>query len=105
MQEKAETDFKRHENKFIEYVKSIQPDALEFNPASVQQLTQLLFGPFCVKRIKTIEEKLTKRNVKKTETISQEENKLIIVTKDGDEFIEILPQERKFRVENIFVKI
>ena len=94
---------KKHENKFIEWVRQLQPDALEFNPSSVQQLTQLLFAPYYTKRNKTLEEKLIKRNVKKTDSIDQEENKLNIVLINGVEHIEILPPERKFKVENIFV--
>ncbi len=95
---------KKHENKFIEWVRQYRPDALEFNPSSPQQLTQLLFAPYYKKRNKILEEKLIKRNVKKTDTIEQEDNKLNIVLIDGVEHIEILPPERKFRVENIFVK-
>jgi hypothetical protein len=69
----------------------------------VQQLTQLLFAPYYAKRTKSLEEKLIKRNVKKTDTIEQEENKLVILNKDGAEYIEILKLERKFKVENISV--
>lgn len=96
---------KKHEFTFIEWVRKLQPDAMEFNPSSVQQLTQLLFAPYYAKRNKSLEEKLIKRNVKKTDTIEQEQNKLNIIVKDGTEYIEILPPERKFRVENIFVMI
>ncbi len=96
---------KKHENKFNDWIRRAQPDALEFNPGSVQQLTQLLFAPYYTKRNKNLEEKLIKRNVKKTDTIDQDENKLIIINKDGEEYIEILPPERKFKVENIYVNL
>ncbi len=72
----------------------VQPDAFEFNPASTQQLTQLLFAP-CY-RPKSKELLQSKKN-KKSENDDTED------FKEVNGMIEVLPPERKFKVENIFV--
>jgi DNA polymerase I len=50
IQESAESDIKQAEQNFIRWVRSIQPEALEFNPGSTAQMQQLLFGP-CKRRL------------------------------------------------------
>lgn len=50
IQEDAESDIKQAEQNFIRWVRSIQPEALEFNPGSTAQMQQLLFGP-CKRRL------------------------------------------------------
>jgi DNA polymerase-1 len=42
----AENDRNKHEEAFINWVQSIQPNAKGFNPSSTQQMQQLLFAPF-----------------------------------------------------------
>ena len=48
IQQKAEAELKNSQNRFIQWVKSIQSDQNvgEFNPSSPAQLQQLLFAPF-----------------------------------------------------------
>jgi hypothetical protein len=105
----------------------VQPDALEFNPASIQQLTQLLFGPYSKKATKKDIEKLNlakkaaavkklhdeeanefeKDEVDEEERMSSSES-TNSESENGDnnksQMLEILPAVREFRVENIFVK-
>lgn len=61
----------------MQWVHSIQEDAQEFNPSSVQQLQQLLFAPF---------------NKKKGSSSDQ--------TSEGE-----FAQVREFRVENTSVRV
>jgi hypothetical protein len=72
----------------------VQPDALEFNPASTQQLTQLLFAPCYRPKNK---EFLQIKNKKKSENDDSED------FKEVNGMIQVLAPERKFKVENIFV--
>jgi len=46
----AKRDQIEYEQNFMQWVHSIQEDAQEFNPSSVQQLQQLLFAPFNKKK-------------------------------------------------------
>ena len=73
----------------------VQPDAFEFNPASIQQLTQLLFAPCYRPKSK----ELLQSNNKKSENDQQDK----LDFKEVNGMIEVLPPERKFKVENIFV--
>lgn len=116
------------EQDFIKWVHSIDPKLKEFNPGSVQQLQQLLFAP-CFRKISA--EKFKKPNFRTTQkpqaTIDPEENieenpdeetegngnngasrvigKEFTNANPDDKLIELLPEERIFRVENIYVKI
>lgn len=88
IQESAERDYKECEMDFIRWVRSIQPDALEFNPGSTQQLQQLLFAP-CYRKLSL--EQAGKLKIKKTkeeedEVESSESNPE--VSEDSDESIE-----------------
>ena len=73
----------------------VQPDALEFNPASTQQLTQLLFAPCYRPKTKELLESKKKKKIENDEDIDD--------FKEVNGMIEVLPPERKFKVENIFV--
>src|SRR5690606_35199966 len=105
IQANAEADLKMHENKFIEWVRTVQPQAVEFNPASIQQLTQLLFGPCYKKQNKKFAEKINKIAQKKQnaengiidediEDISPEESSIENDAKEN--LTEILPAVREF---------
>lgn len=107
----AETDLKLHENKFIKWVLSEQPEALEFNPSSTQQLIQLLYGP-CFRNIS--QEKATKINSrissKLSELIEDSLDELEEDTEDDTKtkttpkgkLLQVLPKERIFKVDNIY---
>ncbi len=50
IQIQAETDLKLHENKFLDWVHSVDYELRGFNPGSTQQIQQLFFGP-CYKKV------------------------------------------------------
>ena len=100
------------ESDFIKWVHSVQPNALEFNPGSVQQLQQLLFAP-CSRNVSS--DKIKKTNMRTTVKVEkvQEMNDEYDYNNEGSydkgnsgngkNFIEVLPEERIFRVENFYV--
>jgi hypothetical protein len=71
---------------------------MEFNPGSVQQLQQLLFAP-CYRKIS--KEKVIKTNWKSTNPSDNNTNHN--ENNNKDELTLIIPEERIFRTENIFV--
>lgn len=79
IQIQAENDKKDYEKRFLEWVWANQDDAKEFNPASTQQMQQLLFGPYF------------KNGLGQTSTNYEE------LEKDGLFF----PRIRAFRSENL----
>ncbi len=105
----AERDLLKLENEFISWVHTIRPEALEFNPGSVQQLQQLIFAP-CYRNISENKVKIpSMRTVDKSDKSSEEgndiendenNNKNNNKSKKG---ILVLPEQRIFRVENKFV--
>lgn len=42
----AEDDLEINQKKFLDIIHELVPDAIEFNPSSMQQLQQLLYAPF-----------------------------------------------------------
>lgn len=101
-----------HENKFITWVQSVQPNALEFNPGSTQQMQQLLFGP-CFRKMS--DENARKIKLRRAggndesseeqtpeDEISPEENSGE-TNKSNMKLVEVIPAERTFRVENKMV--
>jgi hypothetical protein len=94
-----------HENKFIKWVHSIQPTALEFNPGSTQQMQQLLFGP-CFRKLS--KEKAEKLQYRKKKSSSEEEDMSSgeeeLGRKDDNKLIEVVPSERTFKVDNVYVR-
>jgi DNA polymerase-1 len=97
----------------------LQPDALEFNPGSIQQLTQLLFGPYYRKATqKDFEFAKSKTAAASSgdekdysepeeEELSEEPKKEVKLTNQSGfrivgDLLEILPPVRMFKVENIF---
>lgn len=100
-----------HENKFIKWVHSVQPDALEFNPGSTQQLQQLLFGP-CQRKLTQAKIKTLKKPGRPKELIEEISNEdetressgedTLTNKSNGSALVEVLPASRNFKVENIF---
>ena len=114
------------EQDFIGWVHSIQPTLIEFNPGSVQQLQQLLFAP-CYRKISP--DKIKKQNFRTRQKSPEEHydneeveenihhendinnsltvNNYITDYKNKDnideKLTEVLPEERIFRVENVYV--
>jgi hypothetical protein len=96
-------------------VRSIQPDAMEFNPGSTQQMAQLLFAPCKRKLSKEKADKIKNRRIKIDSENIENESKYyedsdespieVDDEKNSKKEVELLPRERTFRVENIFVNI
>ena len=89
----AEKTVKELKEKVRECVLKLQPDCIEFNPSSVQQMQQLLFAPFTRKRSnKKKEQKGEIKKEKEYDPLAQERNFTVI-----DEY----PATRYFKVKKL----
>lgn len=76
-------------------MRELQPDCVEFNPSSVQQLQQLLFAPF-----KRSDRKIIPKTEEEEEIEEEDEDdpmKIKRVMKEVNDF----PLERAFKVEKL----
>lgn len=103
-----------HENDFLQWVFSVDPGLIGFNPGSTQQMQQLLFGPCYRKMNNQNKELLMKRAI-----VSESEEESVIIEDDEEEEEEvvvdnikgknkkkvekevlIVPEMRIFRIDN-----
>lgn len=116
IQSQAETDLKLYENKFLEWVYSVDEKLVGFNPGSTNQMQQLLFGP-CYRKVTNLnKEKLMKRKIDEGEEKNSEVEE---ITEDDDtedsnksnkekpkqkdsKMILIVPEVRIFKIENSY---
>ena len=103
IQQKAESDLKNAQIRFMEWVKSIQtdPNVGEFNPSSPAQLQQLLFAPF---ERKTTSEKprFSQEEVEMIEDLDNDDSDDKPKVKKVNKILDakIFPETRTFKVLN-----
>lgn len=123
-EKKAFEDLHSLEEKFLAWVRSIQPEADMFNPSSVQQLQQLLYAPFKRNKAPSVPKlDQTSVNIDDFENNFQTENQPddleeptselleevddelpVIVRKPSNlSLLSEFPEVREFRVENLKV--
>lgn len=108
----AETDLKQHENKFLEWVHSLDPNLVGFNPGSTQQVQQLLFAPCYKKESNKNRGKFNLLNSDDEyfdEDLIEEDNENVKSTKSSktkkSKMVEVLPKTRSFKIDNIEVSL
>lgn len=102
-----------HENDFLQWVYSIDPGLIGFNPGSTQQMQQLMFGP-CYRKINNQnKEMLMKRaiisdsdqevvSINDEEEVDEDENLKIKSNrkKKAEKEVLIVPPVRVFKIDN-----